>query len=83
MIFFTKTTIYFISTLGFKVKLLIAAALIILAIFCITLCFQHTEGEEESAIEFSLSQAQYANKSDHFHRHTVVSNGPECASIGM
>lgn len=68
---------------SFKVKLFAGAVLILLTIYCIALYVQQEEIEKAPAIEFSLQQAQYANKSNHFDRHTVVSNGPECASIGL
>lgn len=64
-------------------KLFIAAVLIILGIYLTTLYFQREYTEEEPAIEFSLNRALYANIPYRSRRHTVVSNGPECASIGM
>lgn len=73
----------FISSLGTKSKFLAGAVLILLAVYCAITLFQHEEIEEEPSVEFSLSPAQYANKPNHFDRHIVVSNGPECAAIGL
>lgn len=72
-----------ISSTGLKTKLFVAAVMVFLAIYCFVLNVQQEEREEVPAIEFSLSQAQYANDSNHFDRHIVVSNGPECAAIGL
>lgn len=55
-----------------KGKLLTVAAVIVLIVGAVWFFFQQKEHELYDADE-----------ADRFNRHTVVSNGPECAPIGM
>lgn len=55
-----------------KAKLLSVAAVIVLVVGAVWFFFQQKELEADDF-----------NQADQFNRHAVVSNGPECAPIGM
>lgn len=71
---------FFVSLPVSKAKVFSAAAIIVLIVGSIWLFF-HLKEEDADVSKYINNDENVKN--DKFNRHTVVSNGPECAPIGM